>query len=121
MLLEKTEYDIIAQKLENDLNKRFKRIHWKVGDYDEQFLRATNSRDWWAWAAKQYEGFTAIYPDAITPEEAFESSMNTFRINIILKGSTEIDRRLITGPLVDAIPIVGEMVSCEIAELLLVK
>ena len=124
-MLEKEEYNKFAHKLESDLNKRFTRIHWKVDDYNKRLEYATISCKWWEQhRLKQSEGLTIT----MTPEEVFKDSMGSFRINFSIRinerrlmGDTEMDGRLITDPLVDAIPIIGEMVSCEIAELLLIE
>ena len=124
-MLEKVKYDEIAAKLENDLNERFTRIHWKVDDYNKRLEYATISCKWWEQhRLKQSEGLTIT----MTPEEVFKDSMGSFRINFSIRinerrlvGDTEMDGRLITDPSTDATSVIAEMVAGEIAAELLIE
>ena len=123
-MLKKMEYDKFARKLENNLSERFTRIQWKVDSYNEQFKRATISHKWWEQhRLKQSEGLTIT----MALEEVFKDSMNSFHISFstrinetCLIGNTEMDGRLITDPLIDAVSIIEEMVANEIAAELLI-
>ena len=126
-MLEKVEYNKLARKLESDLNARFMSIHWKIDGYDEQFRRATISREWWA-AQPELGQLGAVPIEMMTPEEAFEYSMDRFHISFSLRvnetrlmGDTEMDGRLITDSSADATSIIAEMVTDEIVAELLIE
>lgn len=111
-MMDPTEYDAIASRLESDLNERFPRIAWEVDSYSQ--------RDIYAWAASEF-----VSDAHTTPEEFHEWAMGKFRVNFSVEvgrerllGKAEVDNRLLAEPApdFDAVQFIMDLVSRQIID-----